>query len=58
MKSKCLNAKPTSFCHWGFELYLTFELCNLTFFETWALSFVIIWKYGFYSRLTSHEAIL
>jgi hypothetical protein len=26
MKSKCLNVKANSFCHWDFELYLTFEL--------------------------------
>jgi len=29
LKSKCLNGKTTSFCHWGFELDLTFELCHL-----------------------------
>jgi hypothetical protein len=30
LKSKCLNAKITSFHHLGFELDLTFELCHLS----------------------------
>jgi len=37
MKSKCLNAKPTLFCHWDFELDLAFELCHLTLFRVWDL---------------------
>jgi hypothetical protein len=41
VKSKWLNVETTSFCHWDFELDLTFELCNLTFLEAWALAFDI-----------------
>jgi len=25
-KSKCVNAKTTSFCHWDLELYLAFDI--------------------------------
>ena len=50
MKSKCLNAKTTSFSSLGFEL------CHLPLFRVlglsrldrdWALSFDIVWDLGF-----------
>ena len=52
MKSKCLNAKTTSFSHLGFELRLAFELCHLTLFRIlglsrlngdWPLIFEFLW---------------
>jgi hypothetical protein len=36
-KSKCLNAKTTSFCPLGFGLDLTFEPCHLSLFGVWDL---------------------
>ena len=40
MKSKCLNAKITSFHLLGFELDLTFELCNLSLFDEFFFNFL------------------
>jgi hypothetical protein len=36
-KSKCLNAKTTSFCPLGFGLDLAFEPCHLSLFGIWGL---------------------
>jgi hypothetical protein len=39
LKSKFLDVKTSSFCHWDFELDLTFELCHLSLSSIWDLGF-------------------
>jgi hypothetical protein len=52
MKSKCLNAKTTSFHPSGLELDLIFELCHFSLFRALNLGFWIClgfraWDLGF-----------